>query len=138
MRRRELIGLIVAAAWPLAGRTQKARLPVVGFLTSLSSGSIAQRAPSVRQGLSETGFVEGRNVVIEYRAAEGQYDRLPSLATDLVERKVDVIFAYGGSGPAKAAKAATASIPIVFLSAADPIAAGIVTSLNRPGGNVPA
>jgi putative tryptophan/tyrosine transport system substrate-binding protein len=108
-------------------------LPIIGFLTSLSSTSIALRAPSVRQGLGEAGFVEGRNVVIEYRAAEGQYDRLPSLAADLVGRKVDVIFAYGGSGPAKAA---TASIPIVFVSAADPIEAGIVTSLNRPGGNV--
>ena len=137
MRRREFLGVMgVAAAWPLAGRTQQARVPVIGFLTSLSSASLAQRAPPVRQGLGEIGFVEGRNVMIEYRAAEGQYDRPPSLAAELVGRKVDVILAYGGTGPAKAAKAATASIPIVFLSAADPVGAGIVSSLNRPGGNV--
>jgi putative tryptophan/tyrosine transport system substrate-binding protein len=111
-------------------------MPVVGVLSSLSSSVIAIRAPAFRQGLKETGYIEGQNVVIEYRLAEGQYDRLPKLAAELVIRGVNVIFAVGGSDPAKAAMAVTSTIPIVFLSAADPISAGIIKSLNRPGGNV--
>jgi putative ABC transport system substrate-binding protein len=110
---------------------------VIGVLSSLSSSYITTlRMPPFLQGLKETGYIEGQNVAIEYHFAEGQYDRLPGLAADLVDRKVAVIFAAGGSEPAKAAKAATATIPIIFLSGADPIRAGIVTSLNRPGGNV--
>jgi putative ABC transport system substrate-binding protein len=111
-------------------------MPVIGFLSSLSSSYVTPRLPPFRQGLNESGYIEGQNVVIEYRLAEGQYDRLPSFAAELVDRKVAVIFATGGSDPAKAAKAATATIPIVFLSGADPVKAGVVTSFNRPGGNL--
>jgi putative ABC transport system substrate-binding protein len=111
-------------------------MPVIGFLHSGSSEYMGGFGPAVRQGLNVTGYNEGQNVVIEYRAAEGQYDRLPGLVADLVKRKVAVILAAGGSDPAKAAKAATATIPIVFISAADPVKVGIVTSLSRPGGNV--
>src|SRR5450830_2070510 len=133
MKRREFIRLLSgAAAWPLAARAQQPAMPVVGVLSSLSSSVIAIRAPAIRQGLKETGYIEGQNVVIEYRLAEGQYDRLPKLAAELVIRGVNVIFAVGGSDPAKAAMAVTSTIPIVFLSAADPISAGIIKSLNRP------
>ena len=111
-------------------------MPVVGFLSSLSSSYIDRLAPAVRQGLSETGYIEGHNVTIEYRSAEGQYDRLPGLVADLVGRNVDVILTAGGSDPVKLAKGATATIPIVFISAADPVRAGVVTSFSRPEGNV--
>jgi len=134
MRRRAFIEGIAALAWPLVARAQA--VPVVGFLSSLSSSYIARMSPAVRQGLSETGYVEGQNVAVEYRLAEGQYDRLPSLVTDLVNRNVSVILAVGGSEPVRLAKAATNKIPIVFVSAADPVRAGVVTSFSHPEGNV--
>jgi putative ABC transport system substrate-binding protein len=137
MQRRDFLCVLSgAAAWPMVARAQQAAMPVVGVLSSLTSSLIAIRAVAFRQGLKETGYVEGQNLSIEYRLAEGQYDRLPKLAAELVIRGVNVIFAAGGSDPAKAAMAATSTIPIVFLSAADPVSAGIVESLNRPGGNV--
>lgn len=111
-------------------------MPVIGFLASLSSGYIAHFAPAFRRGLNETGYIDGQNVVIEFRSAEGHYDRLKGLATELVDRNVAVIVASGGTEPAKVAKAATAVIPIVFISAADPVRAGVVSSFKRPEGNI--
>jgi len=136
MRRRNLMTVLAgAAAYPLLAGAQQKAIPVIGFLGSTSPGPYAPFVAAFRQGLSETGYVEGRNMAIEFRWAEGRYDRLPALAADLVDHKVDVIAASGGEVSALAAKNATSMIPILFI-AGDAVAAGLVASLARPGGNL--
>jgi putative tryptophan/tyrosine transport system substrate-binding protein len=137
MRRRDLILLLGGAITaPRALYAQQKAMPVIGFLSSASPGPFAPFVAAFRQGLSESGYVEGQNVAVEYRWAEGHYDRLPDLAADLVHSRVEVIATSGGDTVAGAAKGAAPAIPIVFTSGGDPVARGFVASLSRPGGNM--
>jgi putative ABC transport system substrate-binding protein len=138
MRRRDFITLLggAAAAWPLAAQAQQQSLPAVGFLHPSSPEAFPHTVDGFRRGLGDTGFVEGQNVTIEYRWARGEYDRLPRLAVELVQRGVRVILAGGGEVGALAAKAATSTIPILIIASSDPVKSGLVASFNRPGGNI--
>ena len=137
MRRREFITLLGgAASWPIAAYAQQQGMPVVGFLSSASPNGFAHLVKGFREGLNEAGFIEGQTVAIEFRWAEGQYDKLPALCADLLRQRVAVIVASGGNAPALAAKAATTTIPIVFTGVSSPVEAGLVASMSRPAGNV--
>jgi len=138
MRRRDFFGVLGGSVvtWPFAASAQPAAMPIIGFLSSATAEGFAPFVDAAKKGLSEAGYSEGRNLAIEYRWAKGQYDRLPAMAADLVQHRVAAIIATGSTAPALAAKASTDSIPIVFVSGGDPVKAGLVASLNRPGGNV--
>jgi putative tryptophan/tyrosine transport system substrate-binding protein len=138
MRRRDFIALFtgVAAAWPLTARAQRQSVPTIGFLSTRSPGEAARETAAFRQGLKDIGLVEGENVVLDFRWANLQYDRLPALAADLIRNRVAVIAAVGGIHSGLATKAATSNIPVVFVSAGDPVEFGLVPSLGRPGGNI--
>jgi putative tryptophan/tyrosine transport system substrate-binding protein len=137
MRRREFIGgLASAVAWPLAASGQQPAMPVIGLLNGVSFEAYADSVAAFRQGLKETGFIEGQNVTIEYRSADGRFERMPALATDLVRRQVAVIVGIGGDIAPQSAKAATSSIPIIFATGGDALDSGLVASLNRPEANV--
>jgi putative ABC transport system substrate-binding protein len=138
VRRREFLRVVGAASvsWPFVARAQKPTMPVIGFLSGRSAAAAANDVVMFREGLKEVGFVEGRNVAIEFRWADGVYDRLPTLVAEFIRLPVDVIFAGGGPAAPRAAKAATAAIPIVFSTGTDPVLDGLVASLNRPGGNL--
>ncbi len=135
-RRTFIAGLASGAVWPVVGWAQRTTMPIIGILNGVSFSSSVGRLAAIRQGLKETGYVEGQNLLIEYRSAEAQYDRLPALAADLVHRPVTVIIAIGAINSVVAAKAVTTTIPIVFGLGSDPVRSGLVASLSRPGGNV--